>query len=150
LSAAGVRIRTGAAYGIDEAAMMGALWLDVFLPWKSYNREIIPERAAITVYDPYAHATWAASVSAWHPAPQRLSRGMFALHARNFGIQCHPVNVDLCVAFPNSTGGGGTAQGMRIAEFLKIPLISIRAGQDFDYDQLHDQVFEVLGQKEAA
>ena len=38
LSAAGVRIRTGAAYGIDEAAMMGALWLDVFLPWKSYNR----------------------------------------------------------------------------------------------------------------
>jgi len=127
LSRIGVYINTGGALRIDQAAMQGTIdgYLNVFLPWASYNAEIIPQHAKRTVYDSRIHTEWTISVQMFHPAPGRLTRGAFALHARNYGI-IRPTK--LVVAFPNETGGGGTGQGIRIAKHFGIPLIQHNKG----------------------
>jgi len=122
-------ISTGAAYGIDEAAMKGALAekLNVYLPWSSYNREIIPDRAKIVVASERLHPHWYASVTQYHPAASRLKPGVRSLHARNYGILEH---ADLVIAFPNEDGGGGTGQAIRIAEALNIPVMQFNKGAE--------------------
>lgn len=117
-----MKICTGGAYGIDNVAMVStsANLLEVYLPWDSYNREIIPPHARRIVYNPTTHSDWAASVAKYHPANHFLSRGAIALHARNFGIVA---GRDLVIAFPNANGGGGTGQGIRIAQGLGIPVL---------------------------
>jgi predicted Rossmann-fold nucleotide-binding protein len=122
-------ISTGAAYGIDEAAMKGALAekLNVYLPWSSYNREIIPDRAKIVVASERLHPHWYASVTQYHPAASRLKPGVRSLHARNYGILEH---ADLVIAFPNEDGGGGTGQGIRIAQALNIPVMQFNKGAE--------------------
>jgi DNA recombination-mediator protein A len=119
LSQKGIRIRTGAAYGVDEAAMYGSLinMLDVYLPWASYNAGIIPVGCNITVYNKWEHTTWTESVAKYHPAPERLG-GATNLHARNYGIIADPIPVHMVIAFPTTRDSGGTGQGIRIANGL--------------------------------
>ena len=123
----GCRIKTGGAYGIDQAAMLGAQvdLLDVYLPWASYNNEIIPKGANRIIADRVRHAAWFESVGVYHPAPDSLSGGAWALHARNFGI-IQPAK--LVIAFPNETGVGGTGQGIRIAKALNIQVMQFNKG----------------------
>lgn len=120
-------IRTGAAYGIDQKAMEGTQGrnLEVYLPWSSYNRELVPIRSKLIIYSRSEHVEWTESVRKYHPAAHKLSNGAFALHARNFGIVS---GCDWVIAFPDETGGGGTGQGIRIAEGLKIPVIQVNKG----------------------
>lgn len=127
VSKQGYTVTTGGASGTDNEAMKGALpgHLEVYLPWKSYNSHLIPRHAEVIVYDPFRHVTWMTSVRRYHPAPLALSRAAFALHARNFGIVHEAVAV---LAMPDELGGGGTAQGMRIARGLGIPVIECRKG----------------------
>ena len=84
----GCRIKTGGAYGIDQAAMLGARidMLDICLPWASYNKEIIPKGARLIIADRFRTAEWFESVENYHPAPDKLTNGARSLHARNFGI----------------------------------------------------------------
>lgn len=141
------RIRTGAAFGIDEQSMVGAHpgMLDVFLPWASYNKDIIPAHARITVADRHKHARWFDSVWEAHPAPGRLTRGAFALHARNYGII---EDAALVVAFPNERGGGGTGQGIRLAQALDKPLLSFNKGSEIPaLELLVDQCMYALRNK---
>ena len=132
----GVRIRTGGADGIDYLAMMGTHpgMLDVFLPWGSYNRGKIPSLAACTVYDPKHHPLWTESVTKYHPNPAALSRGPFALHARNYGIVD---GATACLALPGRDGSGGTGQGIRICRGIGTPIgvhskgtLTVQSAQD--------------------
>lgn len=117
-------IVSGGANGIDNLALTTAESVRpgstlIFLPWSGYNTaELSHLTGQKTVYTPGVHKAWADSVNKYHPAAKRLSQGAFKLHARNYGI----IDVaDVVLAFP-SFGGGGTAQGMRIAQDLKKPL----------------------------
>ena len=127
-------VTTGAAQGIDLIAMQSAAEgrLHVYLPWESYNAGIIPVHAHRTVYDRVLHTAWTESVIKYHPAAARLSRGAFALHARNYGIVAP---TQLVLAFPNEKGEGGTGQGIRIAKDLGINLIQVNKYSVKDADE---------------
>lgn len=140
----GCKVHTGAADGIDTKAMVatGGKNLVVFLPWASYNKHLIPVGATIVVYDPSIHHEWSASVHTYHPAASRLSRGAFALHARNFGI------VEGCagvIALPGEDGGGGTGQGIRIANGLGIQVIQGNKGSISDAPRFIGKALQTLG-----
>ena len=121
-------IVTGAARGCDQtAAELGARsgnTVHLVLPWWSYEagwvaglRLAYPAaKIYVKVYDPNVHQTWTQSVRDHHPAVHTLSRGAWALHARNFGI------IEACTevyALPSTKiGGGGTGQALRIAQRL--------------------------------
>jgi predicted Rossmann fold nucleotide-binding protein DprA/Smf involved in DNA uptake len=133
LSMAGHRIATGAAPGIDAAAMRGAMTgqLDVFLPWPSFSAALIPRHAKRTVFSEVLHADWMKSVEEFHPAPRSLTPAARRLHARNYGIV---EGAAIVVALPQRGEGGGTGQGIRIARGLKIPVLV----QDAKISQLND------------
>jgi len=145
ISKLGVRIKTGAAFGIDQAAMEGTYGgcLDVFLPWPGYNHNIIPKTARITMYDYRVHKDWTESVSKLHPAASRLSSGAFSLHARNYGIV---KDTKVVIAFPNESGEGGTGQGIRIARHLKVPVVQYNKGAEIPSTKdILKVVFELIG-----
>jgi hypothetical protein len=134
----GVEVSTGAADGCDTAAMEGADDVDatklhVFLPWATYNRAKVPIGASITVYDERRHPKWTESVGKYHPGATRLTRGTFALHARNYGILMDPRPVDAVFACPQSVSNlGGTGQGMRVARGEGILLFNLLDPRDCD------------------
>lgn len=145
----GFTVRTGAAVGVDECAMIGTHFknLEVYLPWQSYNRELISEWHAVKriVYDKQKHKLWTRSVSEHHPNPRALSGGGVALHARNFGIvagEDGEQHSSLVVALPDSKGAGGTAQGIRIAKSLNIQLLQANRGKVMP--AFLDEIFFVL------
>jgi hypothetical protein len=121
-------IVTGAAVGADQLAAVTCLELGgqvhLKLPWSTYEAGWVSEMKArfpgqvhLEVYDVQQHPAWAVSVSQYHPAPGNLSRGAFALHARNYGILEAIQNV---VALPSTKpGGSGTGQGLRIGRALE-------------------------------
>jgi len=137
-------VRTGAAYGIDQRAMEGSRpdRLKVYLPWSAYNRDIVPAGSATIVYTPAIHYDWTDSVARYHPAASRLSRGAFALHARNFGIVSGTKAV---IALPGPGGSGGTGQGMRIARALGINVIQHNKGTIEDAPRLIGKILQDLG-----
>lgn len=137
-------VRTGAAYGIDQKAMEGASSnrLEVYLPWSAYNRNIVPPGCRVVVYTPSIHQGWADSVARYHPCPGRLSRGAFALHARNFGIVAGTKAV---IALPGPDGAGGTGQGIRIARDVGIPVIQANKGSIHDAPRFIGKVLQQLG-----
>lgn len=134
----GHEVATGGAKGADEAAMVGAASVDVsklhvYLPWASYNEEMIPAGANTYLYEPDTCPNWAKSVDIYHPNPAELTRGPRALHARNFGILMYPKQVDAVIAVPGSLDPdrwGGTGQGMRIAIGEGVPLFNMRVKED--------------------
>lgn len=138
-----VTIATGGAIGIDSIAMNNAKQLEVYLPWGGYNRGTIPAHAKSIVYNPAVHGEWTASISL-HPAQNRLSAGARSLHARNFGIV---KDCDLVLAFPNTSGEGGTAQGIRIANKLGIHVMQFNKGSDIDMGKLLLDIRTVLQPK---
>lgn len=123
-------IKTGCADGADYASMVGCREVDptlltLYLPWARYNESYQRDTDHKLIYDErdQQFLFWKESVAKYHPAPQRLSRGAFALMARNYGIVS---GADVVVAMPMSiTDVGGTGQGMRIAKDLDIPLYTV-------------------------
>ena len=137
---------TGGADGIDRAAMLGAAdtdYLEVVLPWPRYNHELIPDRACRIVYSPSEHPAWTQSVHSFHPRPDILTRGGFALHARNYGI-IEPAQFVL--ALPDATGGGGTGQGIRIAHALAKPIVQINRSVMKSDEELRTRHDEIVAQ----
>lgn len=132
---------TGAAEGADQRAAEVILQaggsMKLVLPWPDYEAAWVNEQVAvhadrveILVYDEREHGEWGESVVRYHPNPGVLTPRMVRLHARNYGIVEHCFFV---VALPSISkrGGGGTAQGIRVANGLGIPLfnLSTAAGQ---------------------
>lgn len=121
---------SGCAYGIDAIALEEGQKHGIetigILPWPKYNLEIQQFCTIVKCIDEFKeqHRKEAYdSVGLFHPAVSRLSQGAMKLHARNYGIIRWAGRV---VACPSSKpGGGGTGQGIRLAEHLKIPLTTI-------------------------
>ncbi len=140
----GYELHTGAAEGIDQICAMGAFSVAakvVFhLPWKKHSQEFIDAlpphhrdlldvRVLKTKKSERDNDAFT-SVAKYHPAPDRLSWGAACLHARNYRILVPDDPVDFVLALP-SPKGGGTMQGVRIAESLGIPVVRL--------DQLSDE-----------
>lgn len=137
-------VRTGADYGINKQAMDGTNGhnLEVYLPYSSYNRNIIPTTASIRVYNPNTDTAWTDSINRYHPSPNRLSSTDIALHAKDFGI------IDGCkgvIALPQEDGEGYTGQGIRLARALNIQLILGIKGQIEDAPRFIGKVLQKLG-----
>lgn len=133
-------LHTGAAEGIDQvftrAALRAGGEVVLHIPWKKHEQEFrdgIPENLRHLVdvrvlKSKKSERDYVAfdSVVKHHPAPSRLSWGAACLHARNYRILVpkdeHPV--ELVVACP-SPHGGGTMQGVRVAQSLEIPVIRL-------------------------
>jgi len=123
-------IISGCAYGIDAFALATANHLGFqtigVLPWNSYNPEVQEYCSRVVAIDDFKAAPRKAaydSVKKYHPAFNKLSQGALKLHARNYGIIAW---ASLVIAAPsNKPGGGGTGQGMRLAEALGIELVTV-------------------------
>lgn len=127
------RIVTGGAYGADQAAMLGAKMaarakgidlkdvLTVYLPWTSYNEEIVPAGCR------RLSNTWTEGqvelAKKHHPAYDRLSQGAQKMMIRNVQIV---QDADTVVAWPRIESNmiaGGTAHGVNVAKSLDRALI---------------------------
>lgn len=131
----GYAVVTGACKGADQLAAETALAAGgkvlLVLPYIHYESAWIAAmesrylgQVAAECYDPEVHPRWAKSVQLYHPAAAKLDVWSAALHARNFGIVGRSIAV---VALPNyQRNGGGTAQGLRVAQALGIKLFDLR------------------------
>lgn len=142
-------ISTGGAFGIDQIAMENTVGdLIVYLPWPSYNRNIIPTTCTKVIYNSKIHQTWDASVFEHHPAPGHLSPGAFLLHARNYGII---EGAKLVLAFPDERGEGGTGQGIRVARAMKIPVVQVnKFAPGFNEEVLLSAALHYIGKERMA
>jgi hypothetical protein len=142
----GHTVVTGAAEGADQLAAETALAaggkVELVLPWGEFNREWVdsmtanysPARVTVVTYVPLECPDWTQSVYDYHPACQNgkmgLRTGEFRLHARNYGIVYNSKTV---VALPGrKRGGGGTGQGLRVAQGLRIRLFDLSQQQGRD------------------
>lgn len=127
-----VCIISGCADGIDALALLTAHNLGFItigiVPWPNYNTHVqgfCTHVVCIDEFKDYARQEAYASVDKYHPAPDRLSQGARKLHARNYGIIRWASQV---IAAPSDKpGGGGTGQGIRLAQDLNLPLTIIPA-----------------------
>lgn len=137
----GVSVITGAANGADKIAAQYCLdkggKVTLVLPWADYEREWVDTvmeqytgQVEMVTYNPNQHHQWTESVAKYHGNVKALTRGMYALHARNYGIIERASSV---IAVPsNKIGGGGTGQGIRIAKALGKPVLNLTLKTDFD------------------
>jgi len=124
-------IVSGCAYGIDALALQYANQLGFetigMLPWKNYNKDIQAYCTYVLEVDALEEPSRRKAyetVIEHHPAPKMLTQGARKLHARNYAIIRWASQV---IAAPSSKpGGGGTGQGIRLAEALKIPVTLIK------------------------
>jgi hypothetical protein len=144
LSKKGLYIKTGGAEGIGKVAMDNTVpgKLRVYLPWYSYNRNVIPPHAIKCTFSATDNRDWLESVSKYHPNPAALRDGGVLLHARNYGVV---KGTRLVVAFPQMGGGGGTGQGIRIANGLGIQVISVEPNDMALSDELMKTCLKFLG-----
>ncbi len=131
-------LHTGAAQGADQAYAVGALKAGgrvmLHLPWGTYERAWVDEacsrfRNQVRTEEVEKSSQGERAISSvfvFHPAAERVSRGVLLLHARNFNIVVpeHPHPVDFMVAFPGPSGGG-TMQGVRIADAFHVPMVRL-------------------------
>jgi len=137
IRAAGGWLRSGGAAGADRAFEEGAQdRCLVYLPWPMKGDEIRFHRltgARCVAFDDAPDTAKDAarkSVDQYHPAPERLSFTGRRLHSRNYfqvmGFNEQPVSAVVC--WTPTVGGrpqGGTAQAIRIANSLDIPVYNM-------------------------
>ncbi len=151
----GHTLHTGNASGADQAFARGANQIrpdlvHLHLPWPMFEGTAIhAENVVHNLNDMPEHQLNMYKSVAYqhHPAWGRLSQGVHKLMLRNSSIMIPTVVpegpgfkgvlVDMCLALPsNKRGGGGTGQGMRIAQNTTIRLVDLRG-----YEQ--PQLFEL-------
>ena len=124
----GWKLYTGGADGADSAFMSGSTNMRVFLPWKGFRG----------LESPYVHdfstprgMQAEAAVESYHPNPKALDIPARMLMARNT-YQITGWNhtaeelVDLVLCWtPGAKLSGGTAQAMRIAADLNVPVVNL-------------------------
>lgn len=103
----------------------------IFLPWDRFNYPFHAKYVYIKGDDPIGID----SVYRYHPAPDKLKRGGLACMSRNY-FQIHGDEslgwprvkfVISCTDEKNGVYSGGTAQAIRIAKSLDIPVFNIRS-----------------------
>ena len=125
-------LRTGNCQGADQAFQNGAnavnpKLVELFLPWPGY--EVASIALGNVVYTPSRQAYDLAAQ--YHPAWQKCSPAMKALHARNAQIilgaeLVEPVELIICWT-PQGKAVGGTAMGIHIAQAYGIPVRNLAA-----------------------
>lgn len=138
LAAKGCILHTGAAQGADQTYAEGAFSkrgvVHLHLPWRAYEEgwitgmsSLYGDAVQVDVLEEDDDAAFG-SVTALHPAPERLSRGGMALHARNHRIISPKIigtdEIDFVIALP-SISGGGTMQGIRLARQAGISVVRL-------------------------
>lgn len=117
--------RSGHAEGADWAFEQGALRrCDVFLPWPGFNEKLQMGGNPIVVEETEALNEL---VRKYHPAPQHLKRGGWALMRRNC-CQVLGKNLDSksdAVVYYAPGDKGGTGQAVRMAKDLGIPCFNL-------------------------
>ena len=132
----GYTVHSGAADGVDQwfsdAATQAGGKAVLHVPWAKHSleyREALAENPLVETRilqadRPHRDVEAFASVEQYHPAPNKLSWGARCLHARNYRILVPDAPVQFVVAYP-SAWGGGTMQGVRVAESLGIPVVRL-------------------------
>jgi hypothetical protein len=130
LAIKGYILRSGGADGADlafeEGAYRGFGKAEIYLPWKSFNKEK-------RIYEPtlYEPAEWTFEIAEkYHPSYRYLKRGAKLLHARNvhqiFGETEISYKTDFVLCWTkDGKGSGGTGQAIRIANDKKIPVLDM-------------------------
>lgn len=119
-------ISTGNAKGSDQVFASGGNEINpknvlIYLPWKNYETYTLNKDNRV-LYEPKDE--WFDLTAPFHPGWQNLSQGVKRLMARNYGILNR---ADKCIARLNheKSNGGGTGQGVRIANSLNIPVLDL-------------------------
>lgn len=135
---------SGNAPGADQAYARGANQfrpdlVHLHLPWYNFERQAIHDDNVVHILDDLdqLHLDFYNKIAQKnHPAFHRLSQGAKKLMIRNSSIVFPPpmyFPVDMCLAIPSAKrGGGGTGQGMRIAQHESIKLVDLRGYLDPD------------------
>lgn len=126
----GYILKTGAALGADQAFANGANRgngiIQLHIPWQKYEQAW---RNTLNLQNVSTHVLKNEDIEAYnsvdkfHPTPNKLSQGMKKLHARNYNIIAN-TNFVICYTH-NGTLSGGTGQGLRLAQDLKIATINL-------------------------
>lgn len=122
---------TGACTGADQnfanGAIKGGGIVHLSLPWWKYELDwrntLPPQQIVCTTYDERLDQNAANSVRQFHPAVDKLSQGVFKLHARNYLI-IDPVSFIVCWT-PGGEIVGGTGQGLRLAASRNIQVYNL-------------------------
>ena len=128
-------IASGNALGADAAYARGAnkvnpALVHLYLPWRSYNKELIhPDNELVLE----CRSGWKDIARRHHPLYEKLSQGVKKMMDRNAGIVIGSSLV-LAVLNHKATGFGGTGHGWRVATELKIPRVDL--SHDFDIDEI--------------
>ncbi len=124
----GWHLNSGGADGADRAFADGATpeSRTLVLPWPGYNRHAGPDCRTLSADESPPARDLAARL---HPAWQKCSRGVRALHARNVGIVLgpglnRPVDALICWT-PGGEVVGGTGMALRIADRAGIPVVNL-------------------------
>ena len=134
LGGRGFNLRSGHAAGADRAFEAGALpdLSEIYLPWRGFDGAVggrFPTDLGIAMKAE-------AIAGKYHPAWDRLSRGVRSLHARNV-LQVLGERLDSPSKFilcwtPGGGIEGGTGQAMRIAIGEGVPVFNLRNNADRD------------------
>lgn len=124
----GWRLNTGGADGADRAFADGATEASrtLVLPWRGYNGHGGPDCRTLSADERQPAMSLAERL---HPAWQKCSRGVRALHARNAAVVlgpglAHPVDAVVCWT-PGGKRVGGTGMALRIAGEAGIPVLNL-------------------------
>ncbi len=136
-------LRSGGADGCDSAFEEGCDKAEgdkqIFLPWKGFNGNA--SKLCVPSPDAFEMA------QRYHPAWGALTQGGQKLHARN----CHQVMGDdlqtpahLVICFTEGAQEtGGTAQALRIARDLSIPIVNLGAKETRPLSELLNMIDKV-------
>lgn len=125
------QLRSGNAEGCDQAYAEGANHIDptavhLCLPWPNYERQAVVAGNHVHLLedlDPTHLQALREEAARTHKRWSNLTQGTQKLHTRN-GLIIE--SCDLILALPNSSPwGGGTGQGMRIAEQRGIRVVNL-------------------------
>ena len=134
LATRGWMLRSGHAFGADQAFETGALAVqgdaEIYLPWNGYNDG---QHLVDHCINAQALPNWNAAAkmaAAFHPVWDKCTQGAQALHTRNIyqilGYDLRtPVNCVICWT-RDGKASGGTGQALRLAEYLEIPVFNLQ------------------------
>lgn len=152
LAKKGWTLNTGACTGVDQifanAALAEGGTVNLHLPWPRYENQWVQlvqrihgDRVVIVDNDVH-YDVGVESVYHYHPQGAHLNPKAMPFHVRNFFI-LHPyspeVPVNFVMALP-SPQGGGTMQGVRIAQGEKIPLLRV---DQLDEKEVKSKIMEL-------
>lgn len=132
----GWTLRSGAAEGADSAFASGVQHhAEIWIPWKSFGNPHNPNHTyrVISANDKPAFE----SVDKFHPSPSSLSEAARKLMARNYrqivgtGIEDRQDSKFVICWTPNGELKGGTAQAIKIANSLNIPVFNLAIEADY-------------------